>query len=568
MTVKLLVDWKDPSTGRQYRIGNLLDTDDYTEAGLIASKQAQADLTGGTAQTDPVVNHGDGQVVRANAAGTALVVNGVQFSNSVTQSATYDISQARLAGYEPVSLTVPTYVVGDNQLVHPSVVYIDGGWNGYSYWMAMTPYSGADSQYENPSILCSNDGRVWAAPSGVTNPLVAHPGGTHYNSDPYLFFLPDGRMCIYYRSQLGTTAEHRYITSIDGSTWTSYTSGLSMTRASEDLLSPSIVWEAENQQYRMFACDDVLSGNAMVTCTSTDLITWSTRAACTYTLPDSVTDLWHPDIRRLPSGQYVGVVQTGTSAGGPVYPIMSKDGTTWHFGPKLINVPNAYKTGFVPIREKWQIFVGNISDKDVRLAECVFDLDVYKSARNAYMAAGTTGTLPTISPYTTWDSFDRSDSAGGLGTPTAGTTWTVEGGTLGIASNLAYAPGAANNKSYINAGYADIDMSVDFSTFGSMNLYFRRVDNSNFWRARLTSSNQVVLEKIVSGSVSAQYIVIWTCTAGDRLRVRAKKSAIQLFVNDAMALSIDSATHIGGSGHGIQITDTTGRMNNFLLGPA
>lgn len=72
MTVKLLVDWKDPSTGRQYRIGNLLDTDDYTEAGLIASKQAQADLTGGTAQTDPVVNHGDGQVVRANPAGTAL----------------------------------------------------------------------------------------------------------------------------------------------------------------------------------------------------------------------------------------------------------------------------------------------------------------------------------------------------------------------------------------------------------------------------------------------------------------------------------------------------------------
>lgn len=81
MTVKLLVDWKDPSTGRQYRIGNLLDTDDYTEAGLIASKQAQADLTGGTAQTDPVVNHGDGQVVRANPAGTALVVDGTTILN-------------------------------------------------------------------------------------------------------------------------------------------------------------------------------------------------------------------------------------------------------------------------------------------------------------------------------------------------------------------------------------------------------------------------------------------------------------------------------------------------------
>lgn len=493
---------------------------------------------------------------------------GAPYANTSTKSITYDISQARLSGYEPTALTVPTYVVADDQLVHPSVVYVDGGWNGYAYWMAMTPYSGAASTTENPSILCSNDGRVWAPPAGVTNPLVAHPGGTHYNSDPYLFFLPDGRMCIYYRAQLGTTMEHRFITSKDGTTWAAYTSGLSLTRSSEDLLSPSIIWEAENAQYRMFACDDALSANAMVTCTSTDLITWSARVACTYTLPDSVTALWHPDIRRLPSGQYVGVVQTGEAAGGPVYPIQSSDGTTWHFGPKLINVPNAYKTGFVPVREKWQIFVGNINDKDVRLAECVFDGDVFLSARRAYMAAGSTGTLPTISPYTTWDSFNRTDAADGLGTPTAGTTWTVEGGTLGIASNLAYAPSAGNNKSYINAGYADIDMSAAFTTFGSMNLYFRRVDNSNFWRARITSSNQVVLENIAAGSVANQYIVIWTCTAGDRLRVRAKKSTIQLFVNDALCLSLNSATHIGGTGHGIQITDTTGRMDNFLLGPA
>lgn len=56
MTVKLLQDWYDTETQRQYRGGNLLTKDANTEAGLIALKMADANLTGGTAYQAPVVS--------------------------------------------------------------------------------------------------------------------------------------------------------------------------------------------------------------------------------------------------------------------------------------------------------------------------------------------------------------------------------------------------------------------------------------------------------------------------------------------------------------------------------
>lgn len=54
-------------------------------------------------------------------------------------------------------LFTPTYD-GSNEAVHPSVVFIKDGFNGYKYWMALTPYPGGNDDYENPQILVSNDG--------------------------------------------------------------------------------------------------------------------------------------------------------------------------------------------------------------------------------------------------------------------------------------------------------------------------------------------------------------------------------------------------------------------------
>ena len=53
MTVKLLLDYR--IDGQDYKIGNLVTTSAGTEAGLISSKMASSDLTGGTAYVAPVV---------------------------------------------------------------------------------------------------------------------------------------------------------------------------------------------------------------------------------------------------------------------------------------------------------------------------------------------------------------------------------------------------------------------------------------------------------------------------------------------------------------------------------
>lgn len=53
MTVKLLVGWKDPRTGREYKCSDLLTTDPATETGLVSAKQADTNLSGGNAWVPP-----------------------------------------------------------------------------------------------------------------------------------------------------------------------------------------------------------------------------------------------------------------------------------------------------------------------------------------------------------------------------------------------------------------------------------------------------------------------------------------------------------------------------------
>ena len=55
MTVKLLVDWKDPRNGREYKCSNLLTTDTATENGLVSEKQADINLSGGTSWSPPAL---------------------------------------------------------------------------------------------------------------------------------------------------------------------------------------------------------------------------------------------------------------------------------------------------------------------------------------------------------------------------------------------------------------------------------------------------------------------------------------------------------------------------------
>lgn len=119
------------------------------------------------------------------------------------------------AQIQPLSpLTTPTYD-GSGQTTHPSVIYIKEGLSGYKYWMAHTPYAGADTELENPSIIASNDGITWETPAGITNPIVPSPAGADFNNDPCLVMGLDGKLWMYHGGTIGIFA----LNSVDGITW-------------------------------------------------------------------------------------------------------------------------------------------------------------------------------------------------------------------------------------------------------------------------------------------------------------------------------------------------------------
>lgn len=130
----------------------------------------------------------------------------------------YDISYANAPA--PIGLT--TYV-GNNQIVHPKVLYFPNKFGGYMYWMAYTPYPFANEVYENPCVAYSNDGYNWVNVDG--NPLD-DPGGDGYNSDTHLVYVEStGTLELWYRyvSNYETTPVSEIIyrqTTNDGINWT------------------------------------------------------------------------------------------------------------------------------------------------------------------------------------------------------------------------------------------------------------------------------------------------------------------------------------------------------------
>lgn len=126
--------------------------------------------------------------------------SGVTVSRSVVGSS----DPLTLSIGTPTQLSIPTYD-GTGQAVHPSVVYIPGGFAGYTYWMAMTPYYHGTDSRENPSLVASNDGNTWLVPEGIVNPIVAAPGGAAHNSDPELIYDGSQLICYYRRNESGVS---------------------------------------------------------------------------------------------------------------------------------------------------------------------------------------------------------------------------------------------------------------------------------------------------------------------------------------------------------------------------
>lgn len=183
-------------------------------------------------------------------------------------------------------ITIPTYD-GSGQANHPSVIDFKTefgleSWEGFRYWMAMTPYPHSNSTLENPSILVSKDGINWIVPPGLKNPIVEKPLGNitnHYNSDPELVFDPDQKILIlYWREYLFDTYEKIWCKkiSLQGKENKILNFEQHWDRKLGLILSPTI-WRKNSQEWYMWTTNGESVMNLFI---SKNGIEWNQGQAC------------------------------------------------------------------------------------------------------------------------------------------------------------------------------------------------------------------------------------------------------------------------------------------------
>ena len=241
------------------------------------------------------------------------------------------------------ALTTPTYD-GSGEAIHPSVVYVKEGWNGYKYWMAMTPYPLYDEDKEDPSILVSNDRTTWVVPPTLTNPIVTTSTAPTYHADANLILGYDNKLYCYYRKVPGGTVTNSDImetNSSDGVTWSTPTTVITTT--SFNLVSPCVI--KENGTYYMYLVDaTTMSTRTLEKISSTSPDSgWSfaSPTTCTINNEPSGKKIWHFEIRKYHEEyhMFIAVSNTADTLGNELYFATSQDGEEFDVGDNPLIEP-------------------------------------------------------------------------------------------------------------------------------------------------------------------------------------------------------------------------------------
>lgn len=290
-----------------------------------------------------------------------------------------DCSFQRLDGME--RLVFPS-IYGLTGGTHPSVKYFPNGWNGYKFWLAYTPYPGVAK--ENPVIVVSQDGRNWATPEGLTNPLAGQPS-TGYNSDTELIYTPSRKLRCYWRwyTETSTPSTLRYKESDDGVNWGPTID--CVIPSGVDPLSPCIYVDRDSN-YTLW----VGAGyrGKMRRLTSTDGITWGGETDCITNI-DGYGYHWHPMVWKE-MGVYcclssvVSNEPTKLSNPADLYFGKSEDGINWEFdinpiffrGQEGIKNYRVYRSCAVRIGDSHLLYIsgyGNESEQ-IHVTEAVLKI--------------------------------------------------------------------------------------------------------------------------------------------------------------------------------------------------
>lgn len=217
-------------------------------------------------------------------------------------------------------LDIPTFTANgknEGEVTHPDIIEFDTPWNGYQYWMAVTPNQTGNSQFENPCIVASNDGENWVVPQGIENPLtgIKEEPRPYHNCDVDLIYdeAADALRVYYLRSkddkpygQYGfEPSEIRLIKVKKDDEGFSVTSPETVVVSEKryDVLSPSIVKKSDNEWY-MWCVNTGDTGynnqtNHVDLRTSTDGINWSSPKSLEDSFIQRGYQPWHIDVEYI-----------------------------------------------------------------------------------------------------------------------------------------------------------------------------------------------------------------------------------------------------------------------------
>ena len=253
-----------------------------------------------------------------------MKVDGLRLSNDFVVATTANA---------PQKLPIETHASGQNQPIHPKVLFLKNKFGGHYFWMAYTPYPYSADAQENPCIACSDNMVNWHTPEGVTNPLDSGTASA-YMSDTHLLYNDEtGLLEIWYRhcdTSAGVETIYRR-TSADGVAWNEREAMFAETQSGySNILSPCILFE--DGIYKIWAGSGNPAGYLKYY-ESTDGTDWELKAT---------TNLygWHFDVIHTNDGYEAFI--SDSQPGATVSYATSDDGITW--GDK-VQILSAGETG-------------------------------------------------------------------------------------------------------------------------------------------------------------------------------------------------------------------------------
>jgi hypothetical protein len=225
----------------------------------------------------------------------------------------------------------PTYD-GSGEVVHPDYVRSPSEVFRFPHHLAITPYPGGNSVYENPSLfVTARLSQPWQLEPETPNPLVLPTAG--YFSDPDLVYVPEGKQLWLYYRQATSSNTIWLIRSADGVHWSDRLEVAR--RPSHEIISPTVVRRGPGDWW-MWAVNGGQAGCGGSRTTvevrrSTDGQQWSEPVPVALAQPELWP--WHIEVQWIPSREEFWALYNAKQPGSCTTPALflatSPDGVAW-----------------------------------------------------------------------------------------------------------------------------------------------------------------------------------------------------------------------------------------------